>query len=311
MTVSWNAVSGVNSYTVYWNTTGSVTTAAATLSPGTSTQIVHTPLSNGTTRYYRVVATNNTGPSVLSSEVSATPMAPPPPTSPQNVSASAGNGQVTVSWNAVSGANSYTVYWDTTGGVTTADATLSPGASTQIRHAPLSNGTTRFYRVVATNNSGSSVLSSEVSATSMAPPVPTSPQNVSANAGDEQVTVSWNAVSGANSYTVYWDTTGGVTTLDATLNPGASTRIVHTPLSNGTTRFYRVVATNGSGSSALSSEVSATPEPLENGGLDDGGLDDGGGSFGLFSTWLMLMLALFRQIRVRKLDRKVKFTLFG
>ena len=324
VTVSWNTVSGATNYTVYWKSpTGGITTGNSTaISAGTSTQIVHNSLSNGTEYFYRVEATNSNGSSDLSSEESATPMAPPPPDSPLNVDAVAANEQVTVSWNAVSGATSYTVYWKSpAGGITTGNSTaIGAGTSTQIVHNSLSNGTEYFYRVEATNNSGSSNLSSEVSATPVAPPAPTSPQNVSATAGDGIVTVSWTAVSGATSYTVYWDTTGSVTTADATLNPGASTEIVHTPLPNGTTHFYRVVATNIGGSSGLSSEVSATPvlatprvavDDNETAATNAFSSGAGGGSFGFVSTWLMLMLVLVRQIRARKLDRKVKFTLFG
>ena len=324
VTVSWNAVSGATSYTVYWKSpAGGITTGNSTaIGAGTSTQIVHNSLSNGTEYFYRVEATNSNGSSDLSSEESATPMAPPPPDSPLNVDAVAANEQVTVSWNAVSGATSYTVYWKSpAGGITTGNSTaIGAGTSTQIVHNSLSNGTEYFYRVEATNNSGSSNLSSEVSATPVAPPAPTSPQNVSATAGDGIVTVSWTAVSGATSYTVYWDTTGSVTTADATLNPGASTEIVHTPLPNGTTHFYRVVATNIGGSSGLSSEVSATPvlatprvavDDNETAATNAFSSEGGGGSFGFVSTWLMLMLVLVRQIRARKLDRKVKFTLFG
>lgn len=91
---------------------------------------------------------------------------------------------------------------------------------------------------------------------------PDPPSNMMATAGDGQVTVSWDAVTGADNYTVYFSTSPGVTTGDSTVpgSPTASTSIVHTGLSNGTTYYYKAVATSTLyGTSGLSNEVSDTP----------------------------------------------------
>jgi len=56
------------------------------------------------------------------------------PTSPTNVSATAGNGQVTISWDSVSGATSYKIYWATWSevsktsyeGITSPDTSINP-----------------------------------------------------------------------------------------------------------------------------------------------------------------------------------------
>lgn len=85
------------------------------------------------------------------------------------------------------------------------------------------------------------------------------PQNVQAVAGDAQVTLSWDAVTGAGSYSVYWNTTGSVSDNDnvvITSNP----LISHSGLTNGTSYYYRVEASSSSASSALSAEVSAVPQ---------------------------------------------------
>ncbi len=85
------------------------------------------------------------------------------------------------------------------------------------------------------------------------------PENLQAVAGDGQVTLSWNAVATAESYSVHWNTTGSVGEDDNALivtTPLTS----HTGLTNGTTYYYRVSASTSSSSSALSSEVSATPQ---------------------------------------------------
>ncbi len=86
------------------------------------------------------------------------------------------------------------------------------------------------------------------------------PLGVAAMAGDGRVTVVWNPVAGAASYTLYMADTPGVTRAAYDMShPGAASPYVHTGLSNGTTVFFVVTASNASGESAESVEVSATP----------------------------------------------------
>ena len=90
------------------------------------------------------------------------------------------------------------------------------------------------------------------------PPPPPTPAGLAATAGNASVALSWNASSGATSYNVYRGTTSGGegTTPVATI---ASTSYTDTGLANGTKYYYKVSATNGGGTSAQSSEVSASP----------------------------------------------------
>jgi fibronectin type 3 domain-containing protein len=182
------------------------------------------------------------------------------PAAPQGLQATAGDTEVALSWNSVNGATSYTVYWNTSGGVSTSDSSIDVG-STQFTHASLTNDTTYYYRVSASNTSGESTLSSEASATSvvLAPSVPAAPQGLQATAGDTEVALSWNTTSGATNYTVYWNTTGSVTTSDSSIDASSSTQVTHSSLTNDTTYYYRVSASNATGEGVLSSEVSATP----------------------------------------------------
>ncbi len=96
------------------------------------------------------------------------------PSAPTGVSASAGNAQVTVSWNSVSDATSYNIYWSTSSGVTKTSGTKIPVSSSPYTHSGLSNGTTYYYVVTAQNSAGESTESSQVSAmpTNPSPPPP-------------------------------------------------------------------------------------------------------------------------------------------
>ncbi|WP_078554170.1 cellulase family glycosylhydrolase [Bacillus alkalicellulosilyticus] len=91
------------------------------------------------------------------------------------------------------------------------------------------------------------------------PTVPSAPTGVTAIAGNAQVNLSWNAVSGATSYNVKRRTSatsGSYTTVATGLTTPTFT---NTALTNGTTYYYVVTAVNSAGESSNSTQVSATP----------------------------------------------------
>jgi len=110
-----------------------------------------------------------------------------------------------------------------------------------------------------------SVIVNCTSAASTAPSVPT---GFSATSGNGQVTLIWNAVSGATSYNVYMASVTGVTKTNYTsLTGGAESASVSSPyvqtgLTNGTTYYFVVTAVNANGESSESSQVSATPPTI-------------------------------------------------
>ena len=91
-----------------------------------------------------------------------------------------------------------------------------------------------------------------------APVAPQAPMGLTATAGDGQVLLSWAAVSGATGYSVKNSTSSGGSY--ATIASGVTSLVfTNTGLTNGTTYYYVVSATNPGGESANSTEVSATP----------------------------------------------------
>lgn len=86
-------------------------------------------------------------------------------------------------------------------------------------------------------------------------PTLAAPANISAVANSHQVTITWDPVSGATSYNVYWNTTSGVTPSDNKIT-GATSPYTHTDLSNVSTYYY-VVTAEGPGISASMSEIEA------------------------------------------------------
>ena len=116
--------------------------------------------------------------------------------------------------------------------------------------------------------------SNKTTTTTTAPAGPSVPTGVSATSGNAQATISWNAVTGATSYNIYWATTStrqgrllfiiisSVTKTSGTKIAGVTSPYTHTGLTNGTTYQYVVTAVNNAGESAESSVVSAKPTIL-------------------------------------------------
>ena len=184
------------------------------------------------------------------------------PSTPTGVTVAAGDGQVTLSWNTVSDATSYNIYWSTMSGVTKTTGTKISNVTSPYTHTGLTNGTTYYYVVTAVNSNGESNESIQVSVTPSAIPSQATPTGVTVAAGDGQVTLSWNTVSDATSYNIYWSTMSGVTKTTGTKISNVTSPYTHTGLTNGTTYYYVVTAVNSNGESNESIQVSVTPSAI-------------------------------------------------
>ena len=172
----------------------------------------------------------------------------------------------------------YNLYSSTTSGVTnesTVMANLRLGVTDDeiAFHVDtnLTNGSTYYYRLEVEDAEGNvSILSPEVSA-SPDPNVPADttsislgnfPTNVTATAGNGQITISWTtAGDGKLMYGLYWSNQQGIT-LENTPKDNAfwdiQSPFVHTGLDNSKTYYYRVAVWDGK-EVHLSKEVSAVP----------------------------------------------------
>lgn len=186
VTLEWNSVTGASSYFVYratvsgidrnnWNT---IVGGSRTQVFGGATVFIASGLTDGTTYYFVVTAQNSLGQSVESAEVSATPFASETvPTPPTNFVATPGDQKVTLSWNNSTGATSYRIYWRDTRppeGITPSNGQQIPNVSSPSVHTGLTNGAIYYYIVVAVNDRGESLPSSEISVI----PNPTPPPGV-------------------------------------------------------------------------------------------------------------------------------------
>src|SRR6267378_678171 len=160
--LAWTPSTGATLYYVKRSgTTGGPYTQIATPS---ATNYTDAGLTNGTKYYYVVSAYNSAGQSANSTEVNATPTAPPgPPPSPANLQATAGNAQVSLTWTASAGATSYHLKRSTTNG--SGYTQIAAPTVANYTDTGLTNGTTYYYVVTALNSAGESAISTQASAT--------------------------------------------------------------------------------------------------------------------------------------------------
>ncbi|ACL05044.1 Fibronectin type III domain protein [Desulfatibacillum aliphaticivorans] len=254
-TVTWRPVEGASGYYI----TVSETAGGAYFNGGSAgDQLSYkaTGLSNGKSYYLRIQATGDSA-SAFSREVTVAPSANLP-LSPANFSRTVlGNTQVSLAWNSVDGADSY-ILRRRNGGDSWEGAWETPVNSLSFTDTELVNGSKYVYQVNAVNAAGSGAwCEQEVSAVPYSTP-PKAPVNVTVEASDSQVEVSWNAVSGATDYYVTVTETPGGSWAGGGSTGGPASYVV-SGLNNNQTYYFRVQAMANDLWSAYSQEVSATP----------------------------------------------------
>src|SRR5947208_1645421 len=205
-------------------------------------------------------------------KLSNSPPPPPPnspPSAPQNLAATGGNAQVTLTWQAPAsdGGSPITNYKIYRGVAPGSEALLTTvGNVLTYTDGAVTNGLTYYYQVSAVNSPGEGAKSNEASATPNAPPPPptppSAPQNLAATGGNAQVILTWKAPASDGgspiaNYKIYRGTTSGSETLIATI--GNQLSYSDGGLTNGVTYYYQVSAVNNAGEGPKSNEASATP----------------------------------------------------
>ena len=180
-----------------------------------------------------------------------TPPPPPPPQAPATLNATAGYGQVILSWSASSGATSYNIKRSTFSG---GEATIATATGTTYTDTNVVDNTTYYYVVSSVNTTGEGQNSAEVSAVPQYSPPPANLSIASTNFG--VINLTWSMSPGATSYNLKRSiSTNGLVTIAST----TATSYSDTSVSSGTTYYYVVSAVNAGGENPITSaEVSAT-----------------------------------------------------
>lgn len=263
VSLSWNDVAGEESYTIErtingandWSSVGSTATDVTTF--------VDTSVTTNTWYQYRIRANNLGGASAASAAVvTFVPGSVPNTPTGLTITAVQAN-RVDLQWNDVANETTYRVQRSTDGVNFTQIGTTSANVVTYA-DTTAAAGTTYHYRVVAANGTGASAPSASVSTTTL-PAAPTGLVAVVISA--TQVNLSWGNVVGETGYVIQRATDGVNYSQVGTTGANVVT-FSDTTASAGTTYQYRVLATNGSGTSNPSTSVSATTIPPTPTGLN-------------------------------------------
>jgi titin len=235
------------------------------VSVGTSATV--TGLTNDVTYDLRVKGVNANGVGAASSEVIVTPAAaiPGAPGAPTNLSGTAGDSQVSLTWTAGVGetATDYQIEYRMT--VSGAWLIFDDGVSinTTATVNGLTNDSSYVFRVKGKNTAGLGPASNEITVTpsTSSQQVPGAPTNLSGTAGDSQVSLTWTAGVGetATDYQVEYKENESLAWLIYDDGVSTNTNTVASGLTNGTSYNFRVKGKNSAGTSSASNEVTVTP----------------------------------------------------
>ncbi|MBL8745051.1 MAG: hypothetical protein JNK58_01705 [Phycisphaerae bacterium] len=256
--------------------------------PNDGSEMVTLPAITTSSARVRVRAVGNIFFDISNSNFSITPPAGAPGafslTSPAN-GATGVSLTPTLTWGSASSATSYEVTIDTDPSFTPPFVYQNNTASTSqlVPGATLSNSTLYYWRVIASNGSGSTNGSpNPASFTTAPPPAPgafslTSPANGATNQSVTP-TLVWTAAPGASSYQVTIDTDAGFARPNTfqTVTGFTSVVVPAATLSEGTQYFWRVVASNAGGSTNGSpnpSTFTTVPPPCVGDADGDGDRD--------------------------------------
>lgn len=205
-----------------------------------------------------------------------TPVVITAPSAPANVTATAGDSSIAISWSAVAGAEYYAVERTTNGGAswTTIASNIT---GTNYTDSTAVAGTSYRYAVTAHKTFGSGVLSSGRGALSetvsiqqapVAETPPAAPASITATAGSGSIAVTWAESSGAAYYTLERKAGSGTWSAIAQNYTGRS--YTDSSVTAGTTYQYRVTAHKTGTSGVLSSSPTTSDAVTAQAGTPSG-----------------------------------------
>jgi len=188
-------------------------------------------------------------------------IAPPSLAAPSGLAATiVSAAQISLSWRDVSGEESYSIERKTGAAGSWSEIGTASTSTTNYADFAVALGNQYFYRVISKNGGQSSAPSAEVSAALASPAVPT---NVAAlKLSFSSIRVSWDDVEFETAYYLERKTGSSGTWSQISSLPANTIVVTNTGLSPNTQYFYRLRASNGIGTSAYSSEATATTDPV-------------------------------------------------
>ncbi len=265
ITLKWDKVNGAEGYYVQYSECDK--NNWTTIANVGKTEFTHTGLKNRASYDYRIIPyTIVNGKEISSSEFAqkVTGTAGTLLPAPADFTVTAGDGQITLSWSAVDGADGYNVYLVAFDGQ---KYLLDSVSKTTAIHANLSNGTSFEYCVSAFKNVNGAADEGDFSVIKGATVGVelNAPTDVAAKSGKGEVTLTWKAVQGAEGYVVYCYNMNQMSFTPVGIV--TSTNFKHTGLTSGRDYTYMVAAYKNIGGNAVYSgyslAVTAKPEAAD------------------------------------------------
>jgi hypothetical protein len=264
VTLSWEPplysnTSAVIEYMItYWTAPGSM---SYNLTSGTAYLLES--LTKGAAYHFQVAARNDAGLGPNCTSILGVPFGAPD--APRELTAVAGDYNVTLGWIAPAytgpGMLIYHLYRD--------DTLIWQGSKTSYLDMYVTNGHEYTYRIALSNSVGWGPDSIPVSVTPTAQSVPPGIiADLSAKAGDGQITLAWKAPTETGSsaitcYNIYRGTAPGNESLLVTVWNAVT--YTDANLTNGHTYYYKVTAISSAGEGQVIEEVTATPNSTSQG----------------------------------------------
>ena len=262
ITLRWTAEQGLT-YELFRSTDQNFTIGEGTkISDGEtspSPPYTDTGLTAGTTYYYKLTARNAEGWGPFAEAQAATPL-PGAPEAPKNFTAVASGRRITLRWTRITDLT-YELFRSTTQGFTPGDGTkISDDPASGYADPNLMAGTTYYYKLRALNAGVAGPFAEASVATQ-----PGIPQDFKAIGLNERVTLRWTALPNVT-YTLFHSTSAGIDVSDTnatSISSITTSPYTHTGLTNTTTYYYKLTATNPAGTGEPTAELSATPKTIQ------------------------------------------------
>jgi len=185
------------------------------------------------------------------------------PLAQPQVNTSAYDQTIELSWSPVESAEQYHIYQSDSEEISKLDIKPVKTSETRLLLSGLENNKIYFFAVTTIGNSGESDIKQIVTAIPRAAPPP--PTNIKAKPGSESITVSWDPIAGAETYTLYMSRTPGISKENIKNLSGWMIQeeiispYTQTGLFNGETYYFTVTAKSQSGESIISEEFASVP----------------------------------------------------
>ncbi|MFD2572021.1 fibronectin type III domain-containing protein [Spirosoma soli] len=257
--LTWQAVAGASGYQLERSPNGNDNWQKIADPAANATSYTDESRTPNTRYYYRIRALNAAGvPGDYSNVASdTTPDLPPTPPTGLTITAVAYN-QISLKWDDKSTNETNFRIERSSDGTSWSKLTDVGENTTTYNDQTVAPQTRYYYRVLAFNAAGSSDYSNTADATTPAGP-PAAAQNLTATAtSTTQISLTWGAIANAETIVIERSPDGNSAWNSLTTVSGATTSYIDNGLTPNQTYFYRIRASNISGTGPNSNVVSAT-----------------------------------------------------